>query len=105
MEDMSWVLYALLGTQVILIFSIWRIGVAVRGDIISEHRTLVTVLKDLRVQTGILENVPRDIKECVQSSRHNYEELRSQTSELAAISMLLENHLPGGLLYRGSEDL
>ncbi len=44
MEDMAWVLYALLGTQVILLFLIWRIGVAVHG-------TQVAVASELRDQT------------------------------------------------------
>ncbi len=50
MEDMAWVLYALLGTQVILLFLIWRIGVAVHG-------TQVAVASELRDQTNELKAI------------------------------------------------
>ena len=59
MEDMAWVLYALLGTQVILIFLIWRIGAAVVGEIKSVHGTLVDVGGKLQDQTNELKAISK----------------------------------------------
>ncbi len=59
MEDMAWVLYALLGTQALLLFLIWRIGAAVVGEIKSVHGTLVDVGGKLQDQTSELEAIRR----------------------------------------------
>ncbi len=59
MEDMAWVLYALLGTQALLLFLIWRIGAAVVGEIKSMHVTLVDVGGKLQDQTSELEAIRR----------------------------------------------
>ena len=60
MEDMAWVLYALLGTQALLLFLIWRIGAAVVGEIKSVHGTLVDVggKENLSNDGGILVTSP-----------------------------------------------
>ncbi len=59
MEDMAWVLYALLGTQALLLLLIWRIGAAVVGEIKSVHGTLVDVGGKLQDQISELEAIRR----------------------------------------------
>ncbi len=59
MEDMAWVLYALLGTQVILLFLIRRIGVAVVGEIKAHHGTQVAVASELRDQANELKAISK----------------------------------------------
>ncbi len=90
MEDMAWVLYALLGTQVILLFLIWRIGAAVVGEIKSVHDTLVDVRGALWDQTRILEKELQGNAGRAQSSQAHYEVLQDQSRELEAIRRLLE---------------
>ena len=88
---MEWVLYTLLGMQVILLFLIWRGGVAVADEIKSQHHTLVSVVEELRDQTGILK--AQFQKEPSVSQAH-YEEIRAQTGALQDIRTLLKG-LPG----------
>ena len=91
MEDMAWVLYALLGTQALLLFLIWRIGAAVVGEIKSVHGTLVDGEGKLQDQTRILEKELQGNAGRAQSSQAHYEMLQDQTRELEAIRRLLEH--------------
>ena len=91
MEDMGWALYALLGMQVILLFLIWRIGVAVEKEIKNHQRISVSVVDKLREQTGILKV---QFRKPPAVSQTHYDHIREQTRALRDIRTLLKG-LPG----------
>ena len=94
MEDLTGVLYALVGTQIALIVvGLWcRSALAqIVNEIKSHHRTQVDVWDTLRDQTRILEKELRGNAGRAQSSQAHYSVLLDQASELQGIRRLLED--------------